>query len=322
MHQDDCQPSRDELLRENARLRERLAAIESSTGLRQGVAGGALQTHESESPSEIPAPPAAGSTTFDTGITTASPPWIDWRNAPRFRRLAESNSLGFFWVDGTDRVYDANALFLDIIGATADALQRGLFWGDFWVSPRGSGTAKDVVPDAAQFAQNLRRNLEENEVVTWSEHFLRDAGGRVFPVMLGAAREPDDSGNYFGFVLDLSAQEEIKRSLQESEQRYRSLFDYNPDAIFSIDRDGVFTSVNPASTLMSGYEAEELIGRSFVPVIAPESLQSSFEGYTRALSGETVTNELRILSKDGRLIDLATTSVPIIINGETTGVFG
>ncbi len=52
--------------------------------------------------------------------------------------------------------------------------------------------------------------------------------------------------------------------LEESEQRYRSLYEQNPDAVYDFDLEGRFVETNPACEALSGYSLEELRGTPFL----------------------------------------------------------
>ena len=106
------------------------------------------------------------------------------------------------------------------------------------------------------------------------------------------------------------------------EERYRSLFDQNPDGVYSLDRDGRLVEVNPAMETLTGYGAEELIGRSSVRIIAPEYRRRAAERFSEALRGEARYYEMAVIRKDGRRLDLHMTQAPIVVGGEVVGVYG
>ena len=80
---------------------------------------------------------------------------------------------------------------------------------------------------------------------------------------------------------DITDRVEARRLVEESEQRFRSLFEHNTDAVFAFDLDGRFSMVNPATEAVTGFSAEELIGSSFVPLIHADDLTSRRSGHFR-----------------------------------------
>ena len=54
----------------------------------------------------------------------------------------------------------------------------------------------------------------------------------------------------------------------------RLLFERTDRFVCTVDLQGRFTSINPAGEVISGYPAEELIGRFAIDLIAPEHRDS------------------------------------------------
>ncbi|MCC6347203.1 MAG: PAS domain S-box protein, partial [Nitrospirales bacterium] len=90
--------------------------------------------------------------------------------------------------------------------------------------------------------------------------------------------------------------EEIQR---QSEEKYRTLVENMQDGIFII-QDTRLRFVNRALAAMAGCSPEEIIGRDFQQMVAPEDLETVRSRYTKRLAGEEVPNEyeLRLLHKD------------------------
>jgi PAS domain S-box-containing protein len=115
---------------------------------------------------------------------------------------------------------------------------------------------------------------------------------------------------------------ELRGELELSLQRYRSLFELNPEAAYSFDLDGSFVSLNQAAELLTGYTAAERLGTSFVPLLVPECVDDTMAAFVRACAGESPEYETAILHKDGHRIDIAVKNVPIVVNGEVVGIYG
>jgi two-component system, sporulation sensor kinase E len=110
-------------------------------------------------------------------------------------------------------------------------------------------------------------------------------------------------------------------SLQK-EQHYESLFKYNPDAVFAFDTDGNYLSVNPAMEQLLGYSADEFLGMSYTPLIPMDELEKTKEHFRKAAKGITQHYETKAYHKNGHIIDVKVTNMPIIINNEVVGVYG
>ena len=111
------------------------------------------------------------------------------------------------------------------------------------------------------------------------------------------------------------------RELERSQQRYRSLFDQHPDAVFSIDLQGRLVSVNAAAERLSGFSAAELHLTPAENFVMPEHRAQAAQQFARSVAGEAVTNELHHLRRDGKRRIALVTSLPIVVDGEITGTF-
>lgn len=115
---------------------------------------------------------------------------------------------------------------------------------------------------------------------------------------------------------------EPELGIAESEQLYRSLFDYNPELVYSLSRDGLIQRVNLAWEKIVGCSMDELVGTPFAAQVHPGHMKTMRWGFSRALKGETQSYEIVILAPSGRQIDLDVTDHPIMVSGEVRGVLG
>ncbi|HET9015998.1 MAG TPA: EAL domain-containing protein [Thermomicrobiaceae bacterium] len=106
-----------------------------------------------------------------------------------------------------------------------------------------------------------------------------------------------------------------------NEQRYRSLVDHNPDAVYSIDPSGRVLSANPVCVTLTGQPMEELVGRSALEFVAPQHRVRALLNFRRALSGTPQHFESGLCRSDRRCLDVAITSIPITVDGAIVGVY-
>jgi PAS domain S-box-containing protein len=114
----------------------------------------------------------------------------------------------------------------------------------------------------------------------------------------------------------------VERAMRETSERYRSLFEYHPNAVFSLDLEGRFTSANPSSQLLSGYSEAELQGMLFSDLLPAEELEPTLAAFQRLLDREPQRFEIAFLHKTGHLVDLSVTGLPIIVEDELVGAYG
>ena len=124
-----------------------------------------------------------------------------------------------------------------------------------------------------------------------------------------------------GTVQDITERKTIEEVLRESEQRYRLLFDRNPDGVFVVDRTGRFTVLNPACEVISGYSAAELLQKTFMDLCAPDQLAKTAEHFAANLKDRAYAQlETALIRKDGTRVDLWITGEPIVHDDQVVAV--
>jgi diguanylate cyclase (GGDEF)-like protein/PAS domain S-box-containing protein len=108
---------------------------------------------------------------------------------------------------------------------------------------------------------------------------------------------------------------------QDAQQRYRSLFDHNSDAVFSFDLEGRFTSANQATATLLGYGLEELEVLSLASLTVTEDRERALDNVRRAAAGEPHTTEIAVLNRSGDRLDLQLNSMPIVVGERIVGAF-
>ncbi len=118
-----------------------------------------------------------------------------------------------------------------------------------------------------------------------------------------------------------ASQREAKRALQESELRYRLLWETSPDAVVLMDTQCRIHFANPAVKEVFGFAPEEIIGRSLA-LLQPERVralhQAGIERYLR--TGIKKLNwratETMGLRKDGAEIPIEVSFTDMTLHGE------
>ncbi|MBK3867397.1 PAS domain S-box protein [Pseudomonas stutzeri] len=113
-----------------------------------------------------------------------------------------------------------------------------------------------------------------------------------------------------------------RRRLRESEQRFRSLFTFNPDAVFSFDLEGAFQDLNSVGVGLIGLPEEKILGHHFGKWIYEEDLPRVREYFSAACQGVPQRYEVRLLDGAGQLLHLDVCNLPIMVDSDIVGVFG
>lgn len=102
---------------------------------------------------------------------------------------------------------------------------------------------------------------------------------------------------------------EMTSDLRNSEARASALIEYAPDTIIVIDQTGLIQACNPAGEQLSGWRAEELIGKN-VNLLIPSPHHEAHDGYLAhyLATGQTHIigegRDVEMRHKDGRLIPI------------------
>lgn len=135
---------------------------------------------------------------------------------------------------------------------------------------------------------------------------LRRDDGRINVQVWGAPIR-DESGEITHAVAALSnitAQKRFEAALQESEARFRAVFEEGPLGMAIVDLDYRYVQVNQAFCDMTGYRGDELAGLTFTDLTHPDDHDIHVEqtGLLRRGQLEVMDIEKRYIRKDGEAI--------------------
>ncbi len=107
--------------------------------------------------------------------------------------------------------------------------------------------------------------------------------------------------------------------IQESEKRYRTLFESAGDAIFILDGEGEkaghIVAANKAAAEMHGYSVNELLALNITDLDTPDSAKESPGRIQRMLKGERIKAEILHLKKDGTVFPVEVNAGLLEIGG-------
>ncbi len=105
--------------------------------------------------------------------------------------------------------------------------------------------------------------------------------------------------------------------LEESKERYESLFTYHPDAVYSLDLKGQIESANPSFEKLTEHCESELIGRSYDQLLGQGTSAMADQDKMSAEQFETVFRK-----EGGNNVLLSVTTIPIRVRKRLVGLFG
>ncbi|WP_066295273.1 PAS domain-containing sensor histidine kinase [Bacillus sp. FJAT-29937] len=135
-----------------------------------------------------------------------------------------------------------------------------------------------------------------------------------------------EDGSRKGLVIigrDITERKIVENLLKRSRQKYKSLFEYNPDIVYMINLNGVITNVNPQFKAVTGYDDQRIIGKNIKDSLPFEGQKAIQKAISNILKGECVQKyELKMPHINGEIITLQCTNLPIIVNGKIDGIVG
>jgi two-component system cell cycle sensor histidine kinase/response regulator CckA len=134
--------------------------------------------------------------------------------------------------------------------------------------------------------------------------------GSEFPVELTITRLGTDEPPMFtGFIRDITERKRVEDDLRASEERYRSLFEGNPNPMWVFDSETLyFLAVNDAAVRHYGYSQDEFLTMTLKDIRPPEdipALENELSGASGAMNSSVPCRHRR---KDGALMDIEVTS--------------
>lgn len=113
-----------------------------------------------------------------------------------------------------------------------------------------------------------------------------------------------------------------QQQLRESEQRFKTLFEHHPDGIFVRDLSGKLISGNKAIEEITGYSIEELKHQAIETLAMPEEATLAPQEFAESSGANPKKFRTSSVRKDGSTVEVELAYLPLIIDGEITGMHG
>jgi len=230
----------------------------------------------------------------------------------QFGELFENASVGVYRTTPDGRIIMANPALVHMLGYSSfeQLSQRNLEKEGF----------------APGYPRSLFKDLIEKNgrVANLESAWLRHDGTTVFVSEHGGVVR-DKSGKalyYEGIVQDITERKKVEAALKESEAKYRDLVEEMSDIIYTVDAQGILTSVNKAVRTVSGHDPAEIIGRHFTSFLMPDCIPEVTVAFKRVLAGKSVTMETTALDSSAQQFHVEVSSIPVIKDGVVVGARG
>ncbi|MDD4870764.1 MAG: PAS domain S-box protein [Kiritimatiellae bacterium] len=225
----------------------------------------------------------------------------------RLRILFEFAPDGYFLSDLRGRFIDGNKAAEKIVGYKRSELIGRSFLKIKLLS------ASDILKAATAVAKNAAGKPFGPE-----EFVLNHKDGTQVPVeVMTLPVRIKDQSIMLGIARDIGERKRIEKELQESEKRYRTIFEHASDGIVIMQVGGESLIVNESFARMHGYNSpQEMKNIRLQDLDTPETSQLAPERLRRLMAGETMDFEVEHYRKDGHSFPLHVSCKVIELGGK------
>ncbi len=161
----------------------------------------------------------------------------------------------------------------------------------------------DIILPEYEHESVKKIHLQEDPQVSENINHNKTKDGSIITCQWYNTPIYDIQGDVVGMTAvcqDITDKLEIENDLKESEEKYKIAFKTNPDSVTIADLDGLFIEINDGFTQLTGYSAEEVIGKTAADIdlwVIPENRERVVAGVQR--DGYVKNLEMIFRRKDG-----------------------
>ncbi len=206
----------------------------------------------------------------------------------RYKLLAETASECIL-IHHSGIVHDFNHAFEKLFGYRLAELQ-GMDVVEAIISP--------------EYQVHTRHNIH-TEYTKPYEVMAKNKKGDYIPIEIeGNNLEYDGKNMRITLIRDLSERKRSEQELRESEDKFKSVFDFANIGIAITTVEGLAIDVNEELLTLVGYSKAELIGKNFLEITHPDDRLREIQCLKEIISGKSETSryEKRYLKKTGEII--------------------
>ena len=210
----------------------------------------------------------------------------------RFRAAFDSSAIGMGLLSLDGKILQVNDAVVKMSGFSREELIGRFDYQNAYPEDQtlGMDLFQELLDGKRDWYQVEKRYLRKNGEVFWTR------------LTLSAVRDPQGKPLYLvGLIDDIDEEKNAREQLQESEARFRAMFDNAVVGITLIAPDRRVLAINPAVVKMSGYTEAELLAMTGQDITHPDDVSIGILEFTEVLAGRrnSFTIEKRYIHKDG-----------------------
>ncbi|MBU0986757.1 MAG: PAS domain S-box protein, partial [Proteobacteria bacterium] len=168
------------------------------------------------------------------------------------------------------------------------------------------GWYQTMYPDPKVQKRAIERiaKMREGDNIRAEQWVVTTKSGEKKPLSISSSivKKEDGEVHVLAVMQDIAQHKKAEAALQESEEKYRQLFQYAPSAIYELDYENrKFISINDVMCTYSGYSREELMQLDPFDLFTESSMKIYQERINSLCKGHKVpsSQEYEIKKKDG-----------------------
>lgn len=120
---------------------------------------------------------------------------------------------------------------------------------------------------------------KEVKVIDFEKRYIHKSGDTVYTHVRSIIKYNSDGSplHFITHLQDITEQKIANKKLEVSENRFRTITENSPDAIFIVDKDGNYVYANKASANLLGYSNEELLKLNIKDVGEQSATENRFQ---------------------------------------------
>ncbi len=151
--------------------------------------------------------------------------------------------------------------------------------------------------------------------------------GSTFDVQLSASMVRNEQGKPISMMssfLDITKRKQVEEQLEESERRYRALFDSSLDLLYIHDFEGRFIDANPTALSRLGYNKEEIRSIDFASLLTEDQMPAGSKALQeiQQTGSQKEPREFKLTSKNGECVDVEVTGSIVYRSGKPYAIQG
>jgi PAS domain S-box-containing protein len=208
----------------------------------------------------------------------------------KYRTIFDNSAVAITLTDEHEKIISWNKYAEALLGMNKD---------DLYLMP-----VQDLYP-ASEWKKIRSQNIRQKGMQHHLETKIQKKNNEQIDVDISLSvlkNHEDRVVGSIGVMKDISNQKRIEKNLEESEKKFKLLYEKAPVPYHTLSPDGLITDVNEKWCQAFGYTKEEICGRSIFDFISEHEKASAQKSFTQKISegkSYTIGREREYLTKTG-----------------------